>query len=383
MRKSAKVGAVAVLFVFVASVVFVGMPVRAEAGPYEWTIAVYGDADNNLEGAWDKYTQPALMGIPANDNIKVVSALDRYSTMGAELIEYTYGGCTVAQSYPEKDFGSADTLVWFIQEVGLRYPSNHLALILWDHGGGWWGVCWDDTDGSYMTENELYGAIVDAGVYIDVLAFDACMMSGIEVVYDMCRSGLVGMMVSSEQLVPYNGFPYDLMFAPLAANPYLLKEEVADYMVAGWDVYYGKKGWVDLSAIDVAVIGEVVMDEFMVWKDAMAANLDSYVNEYLKAFKKAEMVKGWYIVDMNIFAGAIALDKKVTDVSLKSACTNLMSAIDEGVNAKSGGGKTVLAGLTLWFGVDGEYTNYGWVYQMLAFAQDTGWYDFMTQVNMY
>lgn len=384
MAKAVRAVSLGLLFVLLASGILVAMPARAEAAePYEWTIAVFGDADNNLEGAWDKYTDPALKGIPASDQIKVVAGLDRFSTLGAEIIEYTYGDSTVVESYDEMDFGSAATLKWFVQRVDTLYDSNHLALIVWDHGGGWWGVCWDDTDMSYMTLPEFSEGISAAGVYIDVLGFDACMMSGIEVVYDMYLTGLVGMMVASEQLVPYDGFPYDLMFSHLAMDPYLTKEEVADDMVYGWDMYYGNKGWVDLSALDVPILGGVVLNEFITWVGAMNANVAVNLDDYLKAFKKSEMVSGWYIMDIDRFAARILNDRDVTDPALRDATAALESAIDLGVNAQSGGGKRPLSGMTLWFGIEGEYLNYGSRYSELAFASDTGWYSFMTAVNGY
>ncbi|MCU0853149.1 MAG: clostripain-related cysteine peptidase [Thermoplasmata archaeon] len=382
LRTTRIAAALGVFFVMLASGLLVGMPVRA-AEPYEWTIAVYGDADNNLEGAWDKYTDPMLKLVPASDDVKIVSLLDRFSTMTAEIIEYSYGESTAVATYPEKNLGDPSTLTWFIQEVAGKYPSNKLAVIMWDHGGGWWGVCWDDTDHDYLTLPEFSAGVSNAGVYIDVLGFDACMMAGIEVVYDSYLTGLVGMMVASEQLVPYNGFPYDLMFTPLASDPLMTKEEVADSMVYGWQMYYGNKGTVDLSAIDVSVIGRVVQNEFLTWVDAMDANLDMYLDDYLKAYKKSEMVKGWYIVDMAQFAMRLQMDRDITDAALKAATSALVSAIDLGVNAQSGGGKTPLAGMTLWFGIDGEYANYGLDYSMLSFAVDTGWYDFMSGVNGY
>lgn len=384
MAKGAKAAA-AVLLVMLVPGILAGLPMRvlAEAGPYEWTIAVYGDADNNLEGAWDKYTHPALMGIPANDKIKVVAAVDRFSAPGTEVIEYTYGSATVTASYGEMDFGAPETLEWFIGEVSSKYQSNRLAVILWDHGGGWWGVCWDDTDHSYMTMSDMSAAITNAGVRIDLLGFDACMMAGIEVVYEAYKTGLVGMMVASEQLVPYAGFPYDLMFSPLASDPLRDEVQVADDMVYGWDMYYGSKGWVDLSALDVGVLGLAVQNEFVAWKDALQADLEMYRDYYLKAFKKAEMVKGWYIVDIHLFSNSVVNNKAVTDPALTGATEALLSAIDAGVGAQSGGGKSPLAGVTLWFGIKGEYTNYGLLYSILSFAQDTGWYSFMTEVNGY
>jgi hypothetical protein len=377
--------AVVVLFIMLVPGILVGLPMRAvaEAGPYEWTIAVYGDADNNLEGAWDKYTHPALMGIPANDKIKVVAAVDRFGTPGTEVVEYTYGSASVAAAYGEKDFGASETLTWFIQEVDSKYPSNRLAVIVWDHGGGWWGVCWDDTNHSYMTMSEMSEAITNAGVRIDILGFDACMMAGIEVVYEAYKTGLVGMMVASEQLVPYAGFPYDLMFSPLAADPSLDEARVADDMVCGWDMYYGSKGWVDLSALDVEALGLIVLNEFVAWKDALQADLGIYGDSYLKAFKKAEMVKRWYIVDINLFSDSLLGSKAVTDPALIEATEVLLAAIDAAVGAQSGGSKSPLSGVTLWFGIKGEYANYGLMYSTLTFAQDTGWYSFMTEVNGY
>ncbi len=382
-RTSSRVVAAGLLVVLVASGLFVGMPGRAETTPEpdQWTIAVYGCADNNLEGAWDKYTDPMLLGIPTNDLVNVVAVVDRLSTMGTETIVYANGVPTVVAANDEKDFGSPETVVWFLQHVVASYPSDKLAVIMWDHGGGWWGVCEDDTQGGWITINELTEAIVTAGVYIDVLGFDACMMSGVEVAYSMHTTGLVDMMVASERLVPYNGFAYDLMFTPLSMNPYETPEQVADDMVAGWDLYYGKKGGLDLSALDVAVISDVVLDEFMTWIGAMHDNLAANLDEYLMAFKKSEQVSDWYICDANLFILTLLKDKDVTDQALIDSSMAFLGALDLGVNLQSYGGKGPLAGITFWFGIEGEYLNYGPVYETLPFAIDTGWYAFMTEVN--
>lgn len=377
--------AVGLLAILVASGLFVGMPARAEsvAVPFEWTIAVYGDADNNLEGAWDKYTDPGLSGIPASDSVKVVAAVDRFSTLGVEIVEYGAGTSTVSASFDEMNFAASGTLTWFLQYVVANYPSDKLAVVLWDHGGGWWGVCWDDTNGGYISTNELESAVISAGVYIDVLGFDACMMSSMEVAYGMYKTDLVGMMVASEQLVPYNGFPYDLMFSPLTANPLETREQVADDMVAGWDAYYGNKGWVDLSALNVTMLGEVVSEKFTSWAGVMKTSLTANSNDFASAFKKSEMVKRWYICDVNLFAKTMLADRDVVDPALREATTALVDAIDLCVNLQSGGGKTQLSGVTFWFGFGSEYTNYGIAYQTLSFAVDTGWYDFMTAYNMF
>lgn len=392
MRTLRTSAVVSLVFVMLASGLFVGMPAQAKkpAEPYEWTIAVYGDVDDTqLEDAWDMYTSPALLGVPANDKVSVVAAVDRFGIMGTEVIEYCDGVATVVDTEPEQNFGDPDTLRWFIQKVAASYPSNHIALMLWDHGGGWYGVCWDDTDDDYLSIDDLSAGISSAETYIDVLGFDCCMMASMEVVYEMYTTGLVGMVVGSEGQAPYTGYPYDMMFSPLAANPYLTKEQVADDMVRGWDGYYstgrghGMMNWIDLNALNVAVLGGVVLNEFKIWKNAAQADVDRYWKEYLQAFKNSEMVGDYYNVDIERFSEYLLNDKDVTDTELRDATMGLASAIDLGVNAQSCGSNSPLAGITLWFGLGHEFEDYGLRYSGTTFSIETGWHSFLTLVNSY
>jgi len=364
--------------------------VRSEAqeGLYEWTIAVYADVDDSqLEDAWDRYSSPALAGIPANDKIAVVAASDRFGIPGTELTEYSGGVTTVVDTEPEQNFGHPDTLRWFIQTVALMYPSNHLAVMLWDHGGGWYGVCWDDTDDDYLTIDEVSAGIYSAGTYIDILGFDCCMMASIEVVYEAYTTGLVGIVVGSEGQAPYTGYPYDMMFSPLASNPYLTKEEVAEDMVQGWDKYYstgrgnGMINWIDLQAVEVTVLGGVVLNEFKTWMNALQADVDKYWKEYLRAFRDSEMVVDYYNIDIDRFIEHLLADRHITDQALIDASTEFMSVIDPGVIAQSWGSTGPLAGITLWFGLGDEFTDYGVRYSGTAFAIETGWHSFLALVN--
>ncbi|UCE80687.1 MAG: hypothetical protein JSV94_05955 [Methanobacteriota archaeon] len=381
-----------IVFIMLVSSLFIGTHARSEilADSDEWTIAVYGDVDDTqLEDAWDRYTSPALLGIPANEKISVVAAVDRFAISGTELIEYSGGVATVVDTEPEQNFGHPDTLKWFIQTVTLSYPSHHLAVMLWDHGGGWHGVCWDDTDDDHLTIDEVSTGISTAGTYIDILGFDCCMMASIEVVYEVYTTGLVGVVVGSEGQAPYTGYPYDLMFSPLAADPYLTKEEVAEDMVQGWDEYYstgqgkGMINWIDLQAVSVTVLGGVVLNEFKTWMNAMQADVDKYWKEYLRAFRDSEMVVDYYNVDIERFVEYLLTDRHITDQELKDASIGLMSAVDIGIVSQSWGSTGPLAGITLWFGLGHEYEDYGLTYSDTAFAIETGWGSFLALVNSY
>ena len=392
VRGSGTVAVVSLATILLASGVSLSLPVRTMAleGPSEWTIAVYGDVDDTqLEDAWDRYTSPALAGIPTNDKVSVVAAADRFGVPGTDLIEYSDGMATVVDTEPEQNFGHPETLTWFIQTVTVRYPSNHLAVMLWDHGGGWYGVCWDDTDDDYLTIDEVSAGISSAGAYIDILGFDCCMMASIEVVYEVYTTGLVGMVVGSEGQAPYTGYPYDLMFSPLAADPYVTKEEVAEDMVLGWDEYYrtgqgnGMINWIDLQAVSVTVLSEVVLNEFKAWMTAMEADANKYWKEYLRAFRDSEMVGDYYNIDIERFVEHLLADRHVTDQVLRDASMTLISAIDAGVVAQSWGSTDPLAGVTLWFGVGQELSDYGLRYSHTAFSIETGWHSFLNLVDSY
>ena len=54
-----------------------------------WTIALYIDADNNLESCYDQFTLPFLMNLADNDQVNIVAWVDRLSTTGYEMIEFS------------------------------------------------------------------------------------------------------------------------------------------------------------------------------------------------------------------------------------------------------------------------------------------------------
>ncbi len=166
--------------------------------------------------------------------------------------------------YPEKDFGDGATFQWFIQEVRARYPSGRLAVSVWDHGYGWRYFAADDTSGGdRITMDEFRSALANAGVTVDLLAFDCCNMANTEVAYEAARSGKVGILVASEETVPQNGYPYDLMLAPVAADPTRTPAQVGADMVAGWKTYYDAQTWAPgahLAAIDLARLDSATAD---------------------------------------------------------------------------------------------------------------------------
>ena len=174
-----------------------------------WTFAMYANGDNDLEYTWPQFTLRALRALPANADVNVVAMIDwRSVKKGVQLLRFSGGKVTVVASWPDKDFGSGATFAWFLKLIARRYPSDHLAVDIWDHGYGWRYVSDDFTSNDRITMPELRSAIRRAAAPIDILCFDACNMANIEAVSEIGSSGLVRYVVASEETIDQDGWPY-------------------------------------------------------------------------------------------------------------------------------------------------------------------------------
>jgi len=350
-----------------------------------WTVAIYVSGDNSLERYWDDSSLPGLLLLPGNSMFRIVAYVDRLSTQGTEVVEISGSSWEVVSDLPEMDFGSGATFEWFLEDVALNYPSDRLAVVAWDHGYAWRYISDDVTSGSRITMPAFQMAIENAGVFIDLLAFDACNMAAIEVAYQVSLTGLVGIMVGSEESVPTTGFPYDLMLGPAAADPSRTPEQVATDMVAGFRAFYEPQTWastVALSAVDVASIGASAK-ALSSWVGAMHSCLPLYAENYKHAL--GDSYSAWathYHVDLADFGEMLLADASVTDKKLRMSTADVVSVVDESTIAFWGGRAAEESrGLTLWWGWGGDWTYYSEAYAEVAFAIDTGWWDFLADYN--
>jgi len=350
-----------------------------------WTYALFVNGDNDLERYWEEYSLPALLNIPASTDLNIVAVMDRMSTDGTELIEISGGSWSVVATYPEMNFGDGATFQWFITEINTLYPADNLAVNAWDHGYAWRYFSNDQTSVDRITMPEMRAAILGAGIYIDVLSFDCCNMASVEVVYEASLTGLVGYLVGSEETIPMNGFPYDLMLTPLALEPAKTPAQVAVDMVAGWAQYYDPLSWattVNLAAIDVTAIGAGTAT-LQTWSAIVHADLGMYYRAYKNLLKEAYVAWAtYYHVDLADLGEAIVADVSIGDAALKTASADLVALIDGAVLAvESGPGAEESHGLTLWWGVRGDWRTYSLAYADVSYATDMGWWAFLDEYN--
>jgi hypothetical protein len=350
-----------------------------------WTVAIYVSGDNSLERFWDDSSLPGLLQLPANDMFRIVAYIDRLSTSGTEVVEISGSSWEVVASYVEMDFGSGETFEWFLEDVALQYPSDKLAVVAWDHWYAWRYISDDVTSGSRITMPAFQAAIEDAGVYIDLLAFDACNMAAVEVAYQVSLTSLVGIVVGSEESVPTTGFPYDLMLMPTALDPSRSPSEFATDMVLGFQAFYEPQTWastVALSAVNVTAIGSSA-DTFRGWVNAMHTCLPMYATNYKQALGDAYYA--WathYHVDMADLGDVLLADTAITDVGLRTFTEEMVSSLDGATIAFWGGRAAEESrGLTLWWGYGGDWNYYADAYAEVAFADETGWWAFLEDYN--
>lgn len=142
----------------------------------------------------------------------------------------------------------------FIRWAREAYPSEHYALILWDHGGG--TLAGYGMDEYYpqdlMTIGELRDALAIGGQRFDFIGFDACLMATVETA--MAVRGYADYLIASEEVEPGTGWYYTNWLKALNEDPGMdtvdLGRMIVDEFVYGDDI----SPWntdVCLSVIDV------------------------------------------------------------------------------------------------------------------------------------
>lgn len=220
-----------------------------------WLFLVYLAADNNLESAGCVDFFQEMTVAATNSAVSVCVLFDRNNGSGG------YGSWTdtrlywmtpdgpVWQTWGERNMADPQTLSEFIAFATSTCPADKATLVLWDHGDGWsaktsnapysgaeWSraasadrsntvdaaaitgaskaVCWDyHSPGDSLRLAEVSQALSTwptVGVApLELLGFDACLMSNIEVAAQVAP--FVDLMVASEDRETAAGYDYQFV----------------------------------------------------------------------------------------------------------------------------------------------------------------------------
>ncbi len=223
-------------------------PVLPASGPAagsaqkSWTVMVYMSADNNLEpdGIHDLNE---MESVGSTTDVNIIAQFDRspaYDTSNGDwtgtkrfYVTKDNDMSTISSrelaDLGEQNMGDPRTFINFTTWTVDHYPAERYLVVFWDHGGGWYGVCWDDTDSDYLNMDNVSEGLSALSAHIgrpvDIVGFDACLMAGIEILYQI--RGLCNIACTSGTTEPNEGWPYDWILPALAMKPSMTPRELA------------------------------------------------------------------------------------------------------------------------------------------------------------
>ena len=297
----------------------------------DWTYMVYMGADNNLStaGLFD-LNEMETAGSSDKVNIVLQAEFSRFYTDFGAIGQDGYQGETLrflvqndnnpdnvnlgtGQSIGNVDMGSAAVLSGFIKWAAATYPADHYALVIWDHGAGWKkssffkGAVQDETSNSFMSLPDLATAVRSAGVHLDVIDFDACLMAMYEVAYEFM--GLADYMVFSEEVEPGDGDPYDTILAELKNRSTMSGRELSETIVDKYASFYSGPGTRDekvtKSAVDMSQLSDL-HTAMMNFAGAIVNDYDTVSGVIAQAQSNAQRFEYRSNLDLYDFSGRIA-----------------------------------------------------------------------------
>lgn len=201
---------------------------QAEEEQASWTIMLYlcgSDLESNDGTCSDNLKEVLDADFGDRVNVLVLTGgSSRWDMDGIDpdILEYWHvedGKLISDRKLEAASMGDPDTLSAFISWGAAACPAEKYGLILWDHGGGsLTGICWDEnSDDDNLTLPELTSALDTAGVQLEMIGMDACLMASLETAAAI--DGHAAYLVASQESEPGRGWDYRSFLNYLKMNP--------------------------------------------------------------------------------------------------------------------------------------------------------------------
>lgn len=277
----------------------------------EWTVLVYMNGKNNLEAeAIQDFHEMAAVALSPSVRVVVQLGRPKHHFSRAEGVwSGVYRFLMKKDLSPRPanavfnlqkqglntDMASSETLGDFVRWGIKTYPATKTALIIWSHGNGWRLMLSDDERASVKRDerniveknpaseemqhligrreatlvtaghravssdadsgNILYNRQIQdtlemlsrEGVRINIIGFDACLMSMIETAFALRK--VASYLVASEELEPASGWNYRTILTQLSSDPNIGPPELARTIVRAYKDQYGDDDRTTLSAL--------------------------------------------------------------------------------------------------------------------------------------
>lgn len=380
----------------------------------KWTFLVYLDAANNLRDFGPlNFNQMEQVGSTSDVNIVVQWKQAQCSDCGTSS---WYGtrryfvtknnditknggngtdvvGSTLVQDLGANvDMGSYTTLHDFITWGQQNYPADHTALVIWDHGSGWYlipgyrsasrtakpaarSLAFDDATLDAIDVWQLPQAL-SVTPKVDMVIMDCSLMQMLEVAYEMRNS--TGVVVGSEESPPGFGYPYHLFLGDLVGNPNMTAAQLGADIVNQTLAYYTQNKTLNpdqnntQSAVDTSKL-QALANSMNSFANALMSHATDSAAGLATARTNAESYDpgAGYGDFKDLFDYADQVKANVSASDVQIAANNVQAALNAAIITNGHGpGHPKSHGLSIYVPASSSFDqNYG----KLAFANATTW----------
>ena len=345
--------------------------------PNKWTVMVYMAGDNNLDNLGIADLRE-MKRVGSTDQVQVIAELDRAN----EFVTKRYWlknhsvrprlQDDVVEELDESNSGSPEQLTKFIRWGMYNFEAEHYLVIIWGHGAGAYDediyysdrnrlgratrrrgmfrpsiapplgevtglldsnklllemrlIAPDDQARDFIDNVELKNALQAVGRKIEILGMDACLMSMIEVCYQLQH--LVDITVSSEAQEPLEGWPYEAFLRLLTDSPEMKPPRVAKLIVEEFVKLYEdyENSSTTLAACDLTKC-DVIKAGLADLSDALLANL--HENEVFDAIMLVRYLvqSNEAIETVDLYDLCELLKLKCKNAAILGSCERLIEA---------------------------------------------------------
>jgi len=275
------------------------MQIRVRFVPFDWTILLYMNGDNELESCALEDLNECEAGIDTDSAVQMLALIDRGpghdfsdgdwtgtrvyhiqpdsfgvdAVIRSPVLDVPELGLTASQDQ-ELNTGAPSVLSSFLSFGYREFPARHTALILWGHGTGFRnhisnesrGIGIDETDGSdQLLISEIRTALIDAETThafsrLTLIGFDSCFSSLFESAYEL--KDHADYLIGSQGIVSDDGWEYDSFLEELSEHTRIEDDGITpeDFIQAAVGAYEDKYSDVSgrtISAVQLDYIAEL------------------------------------------------------------------------------------------------------------------------------
>lgn len=364
----------------------------------KWTVMVFLNSANDLE-YWSAVNVNQMERVAGNPNVRFVVQWKKWLPQNLNATDFPFNGTRryllksdqtnlinselVSDLGQGVDMGSPTTLRNFIDWTKSRYPADHYALVVWDHGKGWQraagainrSISTDDEFGSIIDTWDLSSAL--GATHLDILSYDACLMQQVEVAAEV--QDQVDYIACSEENTPAQGYPYDSVFTAMMQSPDATPRQLSKGFVDGM-VNYPWPGNTEITqsvvdakkvaALETAVdqlAGSLIANQ----TDPLEISLVRGIRQNARRYARNDAFESRYY-DLYDIADRIVRGTSILDLS--AAAANVKTAVLNSIVWNGQKNSPDSHGIAIDFSASTDPISN---YEKLRFAQTTRWMNWL------